>query len=222
MMHSVQRATLIRGDTTLTLLAERAVWLAHERLLLVADLHLGKAVSFRKLGVPVPHGTTLGNLSRLTDLVHAHEALGIVFLGDFLHSVHAHAESTLRALAQWRAVHPQLRLTLVRGNHDDRAGDPPAWLGMRCVDEPLVIQGTSLRLCHYPQSIEGGFVLAGHAHPSVIVARGFERLRLACFHLTGSGLVMPAFGEFTGTHPVRRQGGDGVYAVADGQLLELP
>ena len=222
MMRPVHGVTLNQGDTALTLLPERAVWLARERLLLVADLHLGKAVSFRKLGVPVPHGTTRANLARLTTLVNRHHALGIVFLGDFLHSVHAHAASTQEALAEWRALHPRLHLRLVRGNHDDHAGDPPTWLGVDCVDEPWCIEGTSLRLCHHPQSVPGAFVLAGHVHPSVIVQRGFERLRLACFHVTSRSIVVPAFGEFTGTHPITREPGDHVYAVADGQLVLVP
>ena len=42
----------------LELLADRAVWLAATRTLLIADLHLGKAQSFRRAGVPVPSGTT--------------------------------------------------------------------------------------------------------------------------------------------------------------------
>jgi hypothetical protein len=35
-----------------------AAFLSAEQTLLVADAHFGKAVSFRKLGVPVPSGTT--------------------------------------------------------------------------------------------------------------------------------------------------------------------
>ena len=42
----------------LRLLAQRAAYLVDERCLLVADAHIGKAVSFRRLGVPVPSGTT--------------------------------------------------------------------------------------------------------------------------------------------------------------------
>jgi metallophosphoesterase superfamily enzyme len=39
------------GGRPLVLLAERAVWLEPERTLLVADLHIGKATTFRALGV---------------------------------------------------------------------------------------------------------------------------------------------------------------------------
>ncbi len=222
MIVRMRAAMLQAGNTTLTLLPERAVWLEQARLLLVADLHLGKAVSFRKLGVPVPQGTTTANLDRLTAIVRQHQAQGIVFLGDFLHSAHAHAEATMQALARWRQAHPQLSLTLVRGNHDDHAGDPPPWFDVRCVDEPWTVFNTALALCHHPQMIEGAYVVAGHSHPSVVVAEGFERLRLPCFHATKTGLVVPAFGEFTGTHPIKRCAGDVVYAVVDGRLVAVP
>ena len=105
----------------------------------------------------------------------------MVFLGDLLHSAHAHAPATLQALAQWRKQHAALELLLVRGNHDDHAGDPPAALGMQAVDEPLRLGG--LALCHHPQPRDGAYVLAGHLHPCVVLGgRAHERLRLPCFH----------------------------------------
>lgn len=210
------------GGATLSLLPQRAVWLARERCLLVADLHLGKAVSFRRLGVPVPKGTSTTNLERLSALVSSLEVRHLVLLGDFLHSALAHADSTLGALGRWRATQPQLDITLVRGNHDDRAGDPPPWLGARCVDEPFILPATDLALCHHPQRVDGKYVAAGHLHPCVSVGRGFERLRLPCFHEADSVLTLPAFGEFTGMHPVARQARDRIWAVAEDRVLALP
>src|SRR5690606_34595922 len=109
-------ATVTVGGTQLQLLPQRAAfWPAH-RMLIVADVHFGKAAAFRAQGVPVPRGTTSDNLRRLTALVEAHAANEILFLGDFLHARAAHATATLDALRQWRAEHPSLKLTLVRGN----------------------------------------------------------------------------------------------------------
>ncbi len=53
------------GGARLVPLPERALWLPDAGLLLVADAHIGKAQSFRRLGVPVPEGTTAGTLARL-------------------------------------------------------------------------------------------------------------------------------------------------------------
>ncbi len=207
----------------LRLLPERAVWIDAARTLLVADLHLGKASTFRRHGVPVPEATTADNLARLDSLIDAWLPRCIVFLGDFLHAPEAHAADPLDALARWRERHASIDLTIVRGNHDRRSGDPPTWLGARCVDEPFATPvGGSLRLCHHPQRVEGTLVVAGHVHPCAVVGRGFDRLRLPCFHLHDDCLTVPAFGAFTGTHPVDRHDGDRVFAVAPDRVIELP
>jgi metallophosphoesterase superfamily enzyme len=57
----------------------------------VADAHFGKAVSFRKLGVPVPRGTTAETLAKLGRALADTGAAQVVFLGDFLHSARSHA-----------------------------------------------------------------------------------------------------------------------------------
>ena len=145
--------TIFAGGRPLTLLPEKAAFLASSRTLLVADAHVGKSTTFRALGVPVPHGTTGETLAALSLLVATWRARRIVFLGDFLHSAHAHAPATSGALARWRRAHTALELVLVRGNHDDRAGDPPSHLGMRVVDEPFECDG--LALCHHPRPRRG-------------------------------------------------------------------
>ncbi len=209
------------GGSTLQLLPQRAAYLPEHRTLLVADAHIGKAVSFRRLGVPVPGGTTTETLQRLSAAVAATGAEEIVFLGDLLHSARSRAAATWAAVAAWREAHAHLRLTLVRGNHDSHAGDPPAAWGVRCVDEPWPLGG--LALCHHPQSVPGAYALAGHLHPAVVLGgRAHERLRLPCFHFGAAVGVLPAFGAFTGMHVVERRPGERVYVVAGDEVRALP
>ena len=212
--------TILAAGRPVTLLADKAAFLAASRTLLVADAHIGKAVSFRALGVPVPRGTTSETLAVLSALITTWRARRVVFLGDFLHSARSHAASTLGAVARWRRGHAALELVLVRGNHDDRAGDPPPYLRMRVVDEPFELDGFAL--CHHPRPRRGAYVLAGHLHPCVSLAgRGFDHLRLPCFWLGDDVGVLPAFGAFTGMHPIRAGVGERVFAVADGAVTAM-
>jgi uncharacterized protein len=208
------------GGHALDLLPQKAAFIPQISTLLIADAHIGKAVSFRALGVPVPAGTTTENLNLLSLLVMHHQAQRIIFLGDFLHSVKSHAAATMAAVSEWRERHADLQITLVRGNHDDRAGDPPAYLRIEVVDEPLMIGG--LALCHHPQEVAGAYVLAGHLHPCVKLAgRGRDSLRLPCFWMGSRTGVLPAFGAFTGMAVVKPSPKDRVFAVAGEAVLEV-
>lgn len=51
-------ATVHWAGETLHLLPSHALWWPSGQALLIADLHLGKATSYRALGQPVPGGTT--------------------------------------------------------------------------------------------------------------------------------------------------------------------
>lgn len=203
----------------LTCFADRALYWPRERMLLVADAHIGKAASFRKAGVPLPPGSTSKTLARLTAAIVATGAEQIVFLGDFLHSKEGRAPQTLQRVAEWRERHQQLTLTLIRGNHDDRAGDPPESLGIDCVDEPYT--HGPFALCHHPDPQDCGYVLGGHIHPAVHMSGGLDHARLACFWFGERVGVLPAFGEFTGTYPVRPASRDQVIVVADGAVVKV-
>ncbi|RZI75769.1 MAG: ligase-associated DNA damage response endonuclease PdeM [Variovorax sp.] len=179
----------------LHLLPERALWWPGGGTLFVADLHLGKAATYRALGQPVPGGTTLENLSRLDALIARYLPQRIVFLGDFLHAVQA--RSVLATVETWRARHAGVAMTLVRGNHDSRAGDPPAALAIEVVDEPYLLG--PFACCHHPQTHATHFVLAGHLHPVCrLYGRGRDSLRMPCFVNEAGRAILPAFGEFTG------------------------
>lgn len=212
--------TVAVAGRPLQLWPERAAFLPDEGLLLVADAHFGKAQSFRRLGVPVPEGTTAANLRTLSELLGRTGARGIVFLGDLLHARHGRAAATMDAVAQWRAQHAQVAMRLVRGNHDSRAGDPPPAWGFEVVDEPWVVGPYAL--CHHPTPIAGSYVLAGHLHPAAALGRGIDRLRLPCFHFGAEVGVLPAFGAFTGMHAVTPAPGDRVFVVAQDEVRALP
>ena len=204
----------------LWLLASKAIYWPARKMLVIADIHFGKAAAFRALGVPVPRGTTTQNLVALDTLLATYTCEEIVFLGDFLHARAAHAAATVAAMLAWRARHRDVRLTVVRGNHDAHAGDPAAALGIRMVDEPHSVG--KLSFCHHPDTAAPGYVLAGHVHPVFHLRADGDGLRLPCFLLGPSHAILPAFGAFTGGHALRPAAGERVYVTADAAIFPLP
>jgi DNA ligase-associated metallophosphoesterase len=208
----------IRGEELL-LLFERAAFWPRGKTLLIADAHFGKAASFRASGVPVPRGTTAGALARVDALLDRTSARRVAFLGDFLHAKEGRVPNTVQAIAEWRARHERIDMTLVRGNHDRRAGDPPPEIGIDCVDAPLL--DGPFALAHHPRAVAGAYVLAGHLHPAVVMTGpGRQRERLVCFWLGAEVAVLPAFGDFTGVANVTPAMGDRVFVIAGESVLE--
>lgn len=205
-------AVAAAGGCELWLLPQRAAFAVNVGALLVADAHLGKAQAFRRLGVPVPEATTVDNLARLDALLETTGAQQIVFLGDLLHARAARDGAAAQAVHAWRRGRPRLGLTLVRGNHDRAAGDPPPEWGVEVVEEPWSLG--DLALCHEARLVPGAYAIGGHLHPGVVLGRGADRLRLPCFHFGAGFGVLPAFGDFTGLHRMRPASADRVFVVA--------
>ncbi|MGE8151326.1 ligase-associated DNA damage response endonuclease PdeM [Pseudomonas vancouverensis] len=201
----------------LWLLPQKAMYWPVQQALLVADVHFGKAAAYRSLGQPVPRGTTAQNIARLDGLLASLPVRQLIFLGDFLHGPGSHAQATLQALAEWRGRHPDLAMTLIRGNHDKRAGDPPAALNIRVVPEPFLLGTFALQ--HDPAPHPSRHVLAGHVHPVYrLKGRGRQSLRLACFRLGQDVSLLPAFGAFTGGYQVNQDEHCKIFVIGDDEI----
>jgi DNA ligase-associated metallophosphoesterase len=204
----------------LVLFPERAIYWPRKQTLLVADTHWGKAAAMRAAAIPIPEGTTAGDLARLTRILRATRAERLVLLGDAIHAREGRAPRTLGAVADWRAMHGGLDILLVRGNHDRRAGDPPGELNIRCVDAPSAEAPFVFQ--HFPGAAAGGYALAGHLHPAIhLHGRGKQKANLVCFWFTREFGVLPAFGSLTGAAFVERGEGDRVYAIAGDEVVRV-
>ena len=214
----------LHGERAL-LLPERALWLPAHDTLLVADLHWGKAAAFRSAQVPVPAGTTAEDLRRLTRVLASTNVTRLVVLGDLAHAREGWHPTLLGPLTAWREQHGAVAIELVRGNHDQHAGDPPAALAIRCVDGPLNLG--PLQLWHEPPAEppaapHGSHAIGGHFHPSVVLSGpGRQRLRLPAFIVGTHRTVLPAFTHFTGGGMYAPVPGDRAYVIADGEVLPV-
>jgi len=209
---SAEAAFAWRGHELL-LLAERALWDPTQRLLLVADLHLGKAETFQAHGIPLPSDGDAATLNRLLALAHRWQPRQLVVLGDLLHGrlgLTAELRAKLAALPELLGC----RLRLVAGNHERGS-----WIA-GLPQEPALQVGP-LWLSHGPERPRdpGLLNVCGHIHPVAVVGQGADRLRLPCFAHDSRQpcLVLPAFGELTGGH--RWEQGERIWLVADGAIV---
>ncbi len=213
-------ATALGGER-IDLLATRALHWPRERTVFVADVHLGKAAAFRAGGVPLPRGSTAADLARLSAILRATEARRLVVLGDFLHAAAGRVAALDSAFKVWRTQRAALEILLIRGNHDDRAGDPPPAWGVTIVDEPHPL--APFLACHLPVAPRSGYALCGHVHPGVTLHGTAEQSeRLPCFVIGRRRAILPAFGAFTGTTRAAPLAGDRLVVVAGTRLFELP
>jgi DNA ligase-associated metallophosphoesterase len=184
----------------LKLLPERAAFAPGAKTLFVADLHLGKAATFRAFGAPAPTGVSEETLRRLAELIDAIHPEHVAVLGDFTHARAAMTRGLFESLCDWRARWSSLAFTIVLGNHDRGAEQAYSDCGFSWIKAPAMIAGIECR--HHP--IDGAhgagpLALAGHVHPVVrLNGPGRDSLRTPCFVLGERQIVLPAFGEFVG------------------------
>ena len=204
------------------LLPNKTIFWPSQQAILLADTHFGKAATFRNEGIPVPAGTTDVMLRKISDTIEQTQATSLYFLGDFCHSFSRYQKDFVSELLAWRKAYQHIDMTLIMGNHDLGQRTLFHQLEMTVVEEPLLVDG--IGLCHYPETVvpRGIFKLAGHVHPSVNLAGGGESLtKIPCFVFNETVGVLPAFGEFTGTHRIKPEPSDQVFAVADDQVFSL-
>jgi DNA ligase-associated metallophosphoesterase len=183
-------------------------------------VHLGKAAAFRAGGVAIPRGATANDLARLTRLIERTQAIHLVVLGDFLHAAAGRVAALEAAFMRWRDAHATLAITLVRGNHDESAGDPPPAWRIAVVADPYLL--APFVLCHEPSSPRTGYALCGHVHPGVRIDGGaYESVRLPCFVLGRRRALLPAFGRLTGLALVAPARGETLVAIAGARLFSL-
>lgn len=205
------------GKFTFELLSQKALYWPSEKILLVADLHLGKANHYRKAGYPVPTRANDENTGILIDLLNQYKPARMIFLGDLFHS---HYNEEWEVLGQVIRHFRSTSFELVMGNHDIMST-------LQYERHNVIVHKEELRigdllLTHAPleQPVSGAYNLSGHIHPGArLLGKGKQALLLSCFHFGKDQGLLPAFGSFTGLYPVRAVKGDQVYVIADGEVI---
>ena len=212
---------LVLGTAKIELLPGRATFLCDSAALIVSDLHLGKSATFRKRGLAVPEGSTASDLSRLTGLLKKTKASQLVIAGDLVHSADGLTTSVIASLKDW-LEEISIPVTLTEGNHDSRS-----WLSRHKLNFKTTpsLEISDLLITHDPADLQPDQPgIAGHLHPGIRVKESARQsLRIGGFYLRQSNhLVLPAFSEFTGTHPVSMSPGDRFFVELNDKISEIP
>ncbi len=197
----------VRGER-LRLLADKAVYWPARRTLIIADLHLGKAMHFRLSGIAAPAAVEQRNLDRLDRLMQRWRPAEVLLLGDLFHSRH---NASWESFAAFRALYADVVFTLISGNHDILDPERYHQAGITCA--PFLLRGP-FHFTHHPSPQAGHHNIAGHVHPGIRLAgKARQHLTLPCYWFGASAAVLPAFGTFTGLHMVRPVPGDRILAI---------
>ncbi len=207
--------------TELQLWSQRAIYWPKQETLFVADTHFGKDATFRRHGLPVPQGSTAATLATISHLLDATAARHLVILGDMFHARSSLSRDVCDAVLAFCDRHAHVGRRLVRGNHDAHVGALPQAWSIEVVEPGMQLGNVALG--HHPAPLPDGadLYLCGHLHPALCLGRRQDRLgRLPCFWLSDGCLVLPAIGQFTGTHTVKLLSGERAWVIADDQLFE--
>lgn len=190
-------------------------WEKHS-ILLISDVHLGKVSHFRKYGAAVPQQAVQQNFDALTAVVDHFKPKSILFLGDLFHSA-LNIEWSL--FEQWVQTTSQ-EIILVSGNHDIISPLKYEALNIKVIPELTL---DSFLLTHHPEERDGFFNFSGHIHPAIkLSGLGRQSVRLPCFYKTEHQMIVPAFGEFTGTYTLEPCEDCEVYALLGDAVLPVP
>ncbi|HEV2365786.1 MAG TPA: ligase-associated DNA damage response endonuclease PdeM [Caulobacteraceae bacterium] len=169
-----------------------SLWIADERALVAADLHLEKGSCFAARGQFLPPYDSAETLGRLEAEAAALGAARLVLLGDSFHDVGAFARAGPALAARLAALAERHALLWILGNHDPEL--PPDVPGKRLAACSLA----GLKLTHEPLGRPSPGEVAGHLHPCVRVGGGAASVRRRCFATDGERMVLPAFGAYAG------------------------
>lgn len=199
--------------------ADRTLYWAEEKALIVSDLHFGKTGHFRKAGIAMPANVFKEDLQRLVNQIQYFKPSKLIAVGDLVHSV---ANKELNLFKKWRNDFSQLDIQLVKGNHDILS---PAWYS----EMNITVHTTALKIlpfgfCHDCETIDNNtdaYTFTGHLHPGIrLSGMGKQSLQFPCFYFTEKYCVLPAFSRFTGLALINAKRNETVFAIVDNKVVQ--
>lgn len=191
-------------------------------MLIVADVHLGKATHLNKYGQALPNNRSSRDMKSLSILADGLEARRVLILGDLFHSDH---NSEFALLKDTVSHHREVSFEVVPGNHDILSHEYYRKAGITVHDDPYCMH--DLCFTHDAAKLKdsgGKYIVAGHVHPGITLhGKGRQSLRLPCYYFGKYAALLPAFGTLTGTFTIRHEHPDDhIYVIAGEKISPVP
>ncbi len=204
----------------LLLTANRTIFWEDKETLVLSDLHLGKSGHFRKAGIGVPQSVFKEDMQRLLSEIQFYNAKQLIIVGDLFHS---RENKEHEMFLRWRNDLPGVNIHLVLGNHDILKKEWYRGAGIELHENVLKLENLlfthDIDNCHLE---DNSYCISGHIHPGISLhGLGRQSLRFPCFYFGKKYAVLPAFGRFTGTFPVKPLPGDAVFALMENKIMQL-
>jgi len=202
-------------NAQLTLLPEKAIFWEEKGMLIVADVHIGKASHFRKNGIPVPGMVERNNLWRLSGLVLKTKPKQIIFLGDLSHSK---LNKAWDQFVDFRKAYSTIEMILIKGNHDILSEQSFNNAEIKVLESLTV--GPFL-FTHDRQDTDL-YNIHGHIHPAIrLRGKGRQSLRVPCYFFGKDYGILPSFGDFTGSFTLKPVDGDAVFVPGEKETIRV-
>lgn len=208
------------SSASFVLSPEKALFWQDERLLALADVHLGKAQSLQALGINVPSGEHQQDLRRLENLVERFSPERVLILGDWIHDQQSWTLSLQKDLLQFFERHQKVNWTLLVGNHERGSRRHLELLPMELIEGDWV-RGPFVFTHGHETPQSDLFQIQGHVHPVIKMRHGPTQVRLPCFAQSKSALILPSFGGLTGGYEVEARDFKKIYACTPSSVISL-
>ena len=197
----------------------KALWMPHERILVISDLHIGYEENLNKHGILVPRRQFDSLKQEIEELVAEVKPKIIVINGDLKHEfgrISSQEWNDTIKIAEILSKNCD-KIILVKGNHDNMIGPVIRRIGkkkIKMLEEYIVKDICILHGDKLNREIESKIrnvktLIIGHEHPAISLIEGMKSEIFKCF-LKGKWksknlIVMPSFLPIVEGSDVRKE-----------------
>jgi len=183
----------LRIQDNVEILQEKALFLREERLVVIADLHLGYEGVLQRKGISIPRKQKLVILEMLKQITDRYSPKTIVVNGDLKHNFSKNLdEEWLEVKEVLKFIDEQTKLIVVKGNHDN-------FLASILRDMDIELRKSyrvgRFILTHGHMDVKTrGKIVIGHEHPALKLRDEIGAIiSLPAFLIGDDIIVLPAF-----------------------------